>query len=94
MESRGGRPGFPVPNGTYCPRERKATLNLNIIVPLANLGLAVLYLDALLKGAAAHKERLPVSDRVPVSDDTAITGLECQTFNNIVLPNVSHIVPV
>ena len=91
MKSRGGRPGFPVPNGPYCPCERKATFSLNTFVPLANLGLAVLYL---LKGDAAHKERLPVSDRVPVSDDTAITGQECQTFNNIVLLNVSHIIQV
>ena len=81
-------------NGPYCPCERKATLPLNTIVPLVNLGLAVLYLNALLKGAAAHKERLPVSDRVPVSDDTTITGQKFQTFNNIVLPNVSHIIPV
>ena len=94
VKSWGCRPGFPVPNGPYCPCERKATFNLNTFVPLANLGLAVLYLDALLKGAAAHKERLPVSDRVPVSDDTAVTGQESQTFNNIVLLNASHIIPV
>ena len=30
-ESRGGRPGLPVPNSPYCLCGRRATLNLNVI---------------------------------------------------------------